>query len=101
MYFQYMSVSVGLEEHAAIEAIVACNRLALKLTNLVAQHEHAASVPRPDWTGPHHDTFEGRFAAVQRNLEAGRLWVLGVRQEAEARLAVLQAEAAVPQTGPR
>jgi len=97
-----MSFPLGVEGHAVIEAIVACDRLALRLTHLIAQHEHAASVARPDWTGPHHDTFEGRFAAVQRNLEVGRRWVLAVRHEAETRLAALEAEAVlIRTTGPR
>lgn len=97
-----MSSSLGFEGRAVVGAIVACDRLVLKLTHLIAQHEHAASAARPDWAGPHHDRFEGRFAAVQCNLEVGRTWVLRVRNEAEARLAALEEEATLlPVTGPR
>ena len=89
-------------ELAVVNAIAACNRLAVRLTELMAQHEHAASVARPDWTGPHHETFEARFAAAQRDLEAGRMWVLRVRHEAETKLVELQADAALLRmTGPR
>ena len=77
-----MSVFLGLEAQAAIEAIAACDRLAPKLLDLMAQHDHAAAVARPDWTGPHHDTFEERFASVQRRLSPGGYWVLQVRHEA-------------------
>lgn len=88
-----MSFPLSLEGRAAAEAIVACDRLGPKLTEVIAQHEHAATVARPDWTGPHHDAFEQRFAAVQSELAAGRVWVLRVRHEAELRLAVLEQEA--------
>ena len=83
-----MSSGWGVEGQAVLEAIAACDRLALKLDDLIAQHAHAASVARLDWTGPHHDTFEWRFAAAQRRLEASRRWVLRLRHEAEARAAV-------------
>lgn len=101
-----MSFPLGLEGRAAIEAIDACDRLAPKLLELIAQHDHAASVARPDWTGPHHDSFEERFASVQRALGDGRTWVLHVRHEAEVRLAILKAEAEeaaalLRTTGPR
>lgn len=87
-----------MEELAVVNAIAACDRLVLRLIELMAQHEHAASVARPDWTGPHHETFEVRVAAAQRNLETGRTWVLRVRHEAETKLAELQADAALLRT---
>jgi plasmid stabilization system protein ParE len=90
--------SSSVEQRAVIEAIVACERLARELTELIARHEHAASVARPDWTGPHRATFEERVAAVQRNLAAGQVWVLRVLHEAEAKLEALQAEAALLRT---
>jgi hypothetical protein len=96
-----MSFPLGFQGHAAVEAIVACDRLALKLTDFIAQHAHAASVARPGWTGPHHDAFEERFAAVQSALGAGVVWVLRVRHEAEARLAALQLEAEEAAARPR
>lgn len=106
MYFQSMSVFLGVEGHAAVEAIAACDRLASRLLDLVAQHDHAASCARPDWSGPHRDTFEERFADVQRALINGGFWVLKVRHAAvtrlvEVTLAAQEAEAALQTTGPR
>jgi hypothetical protein len=91
---------------AALEAIDACDRLAPKLLDLMAHHEHAASVARVDWSGPHHDTFEERFSTVQRALADGSSWVLHVRHEAEAKLAALLADTEesarlLPVAGPR
>lgn len=86
MYFQSMSLSVGLEGRAAIEAIDACDRLAPKLLELIAQHDHAASVARPDWTGPHHDTFEERFTSVRGALTDGEAWVVRKRRELQVAL---------------
>src|SRR5258708_2132484 len=106
-----MSFSLGLEGQSAVEAIAACDRLAARLLELIAQHDHAASVARPDWTGPHRDTFEQRFAGVQRTLIDGGFWVLHVRHDLASRLAELtiEAEAAAAEaaaaglqtTGPR
>jgi hypothetical protein len=81
------------EEQAALEAIYACEWLASKLADLVVRHEQAAAIARREWSGPHHDTFEERFTAVQRELDAGRVWVLRVRHEAELILAELRAKA--------
>ena len=89
-----MSAS-SVEQRAVLEAIVACERLTRELTELIARHDHAASVARADWTGPYRDTFEERVAAVRRNLDAGQRWVLRVLHEAEGNLAALQAEAAL------
>jgi hypothetical protein len=86
-----MSVSTG--ERAIVLAIVACDRLVLRLGDVIAQHEHAAGVARPDWSGPHRETFEDRVAALRRDLEAGRMWAWRARHEAEIRLAQLRAEA--------
>lgn len=80
---------------AVLEAIHGCDWLAAKLSDLVVRHEQAAAIARREWTGPHHDTFEERFASVQRELEAGRVWVFSVRHEAELVLAELRAEALV------
>ncbi|MEY2420898.1 MAG: hypothetical protein QOI95_965 [Acidimicrobiaceae bacterium] len=101
-----MSFPLGVEGQAAIEAIAACDRLAPKLLELLAQHDHAATMARPDWSGPHRDAFEARFAGVERALIAGGYWVLQVRHAAVTRLAELtvQAEEAaglIPATGPR
>jgi hypothetical protein len=106
MYFQSMSVSLAAQRHAVIEAIAACDRLAPQLVDLVDQHAHAADIARPDWTGPHRDTFEDRYAAAQRALLAGVSWVLQVRHEAVTRLAELTLEAQevaalLRTTGPR
>jgi hypothetical protein len=88
-----MSPSPEAEIRAALEAIHACDWLAPKLVELVARHEHAAAIARREWAGPHHDTFGERFAAVQGELEAGRVWVFQVRHGAELLLAELRAEA--------
>jgi hypothetical protein len=87
-----MSVGLDLEGRAALAAIDACNRLAPKLLEVMAQHQHAAGVARPDWTGPHHDVFEDRYASVQRALDGGRTWVLQLRHEAEGRLLAAMTE---------
>jgi hypothetical protein len=78
---------------AALEAIYACDWLAPKVADLVARHDHVVAIARREWAGPHHDTFEERFAAVQGELEAGRVWVFQIRHEAELILAELRAEA--------
>ena len=101
-----MSLSSKFAVQAALEAIDACDVLGPKLLDLMAQHDHAASVARPDWSGPHHDTFENRFTSVQRALADGNSWVLHVRHQAEAKLAALIADAQeaarlLPISGPR
>ena len=101
-----MSGSLTVRTQVTLEAIDACDRLAPKLLELIVQHEHAASIARPDWCGPHRDTFEERFASVQRGLAEGQRWVLQIRHEAVARLAMLRLEAAeeaafLRTTGPR
>jgi hypothetical protein len=101
-----MSFSLGVEGRAAIEAIAACDRVAPRLLDLIAQHDHAATVARSDWCGPHRDTFEQRFAAVQGALVDGGFWVLHVRHAAATRLAELtlaaqEAETLLQPTGPR
>ncbi|MEY2403851.1 MAG: hypothetical protein QOD38_1402 [Acidimicrobiaceae bacterium] len=88
-----MSFALGWEGQTAIEAMHACDRLAPKLLELVEQHAHAAEVARPDWAGPHRDTFEDRYANVQQALLAGVSWVAQVRHDAATRLAQLTAEA--------
>ena len=89
-----MSGSLAVRTQVTLEAIDACDRLAPTLLELIAQHEHAASIARPDWSGPHRDTFDERFASAQRALAEGQKWVLHVRHDAEARLAMLRLEAA-------
>jgi len=69
-----------------LEVIDACDRLLPRLFEVIAQHEHAAAVARLDWSGPHHETFEERFVAVQRALGRGCTWVWRVRHDAMARL---------------
>ena len=106
MYFQSMSVPLAVRTQVTLEAIHACDRLAPKLLELIGQHEHAASIARPDWCGPHRDTFEDRFASAQRELAEGERWVLQIRHEAVVRLAMLRLEAAeeaalLRMTGPR
>ena len=86
MYFQSMSVPGSLEARIALEVIDACDRLLPRLFDVIAQHEHAAAVARPDWSGPHHEAFEERFVAVQRALGQGCTWVVRVRHDAVARL---------------
>lgn len=101
-----MSLALGREGQAAIDAIAACDRLAPTLLDVIAHHDHAADLARPDWRGPHRDTFEERFAGVQRALVNGGFWVLQVRHAAVTRLAEIVAaaeEAAtlLQATGPR
>jgi len=90
MYFQVMSVST--EERVIALAILACDRLILRLGDVIAEHEHAAGVARPEWSGPHRDAFDDRVAALHRDLDAGRTWALRTRHEAELRLAQVRAE---------
>jgi hypothetical protein len=73
------------------EVIWACDRLASRLLEVAARHEFAAAIARTEWSGPHRDTFDERFAALQRELEDGRAWVSRVRREAESLLAELVA----------
>jgi hypothetical protein len=95
-----------MEGQGAIEAIAACDRVAPRLLDLIARHEHAAESARPDWHGPHRDTFEERFAGVQRALIEGGFWVLQVRHAAATRLAELtlaaqESEPLLQSIGPR
>jgi len=53
---------------AGFEAVVACQRLAAQLAQLSLWLEHAASVARADWTGPHRETFDDRVADIARAL---------------------------------
>lgn len=76
-----MSVLGGSSGRALIEAIDACDRLAPRLLELLARHEHAAAQARPEWEGPHHDTFEARVAVVRDVLIDGQVWVLRLRHE--------------------
>jgi hypothetical protein len=85
-----MSFPLGVEGHAAVEAIAACDRLAPKLLELLEQHDHASTLARPDWAGPHRDAFEERVVGVQRALVAGGHWVLQVRHDAVTTLAELR-----------
>jgi hypothetical protein len=59
------------------------------LLELAARHDFAAAIARTEWSGPHRDSFEERFAALQRELADGRAWVFRVRREAESLLAEL------------
>ena len=81
-----MSSPGGLEVRAALEVIDACDRLLPRLLDVIAQHEHAAAVARADWRGPHHETFEARFASVQRALGDGCARVLRIRHRAVLQL---------------
>ena len=100
-----MSAALAEDRSAALEAVAACERLAPRLIELVEHHAHAADGARPEWAGPHRDTFEERHHAVQRALLAGESWVLQVRHDALKRLAelALEAEAAalLHPSGPR
>ena len=80
---------------AAVVAVDACERMRAALLGFADSHEHAASIARIDWSGPHRDSFETSFAAIQAEL---------VRQAAAmARLAsaIEEAAAAMPVEGPR
>ena len=76
-------------------AVEACERMRAALLGFADSHEHAASIARRDWSGPHRDSFEASFAAIQAEL---------VRQAgAMARLASAIEEAAATMLveGPR
>jgi hypothetical protein len=66
---------------AAIEAVFACERLAVQLAELAAWLDHTAAVVRADWVGPHRDTFDRRVAGIRSALleSADTLNVLRVR----------------------
>jgi len=74
-------MSVDSQIVAAVEAVAACERLAAQLPQLAAWLDHAASVARTDWAGPHRDAFDDRVAAVDRALlsAAATLHVLRAR----------------------
>jgi hypothetical protein len=50
---------------AALEALVACDRLTAQLPPLAAWLDHAASIARAEWTGPHRDAFDDRIVAIR------------------------------------
>jgi hypothetical protein len=53
---------------AALEAIAACQRLAAQLPKFAEQLDHAASIARAEWTGPHREAFDHRAETIDRNL---------------------------------
>lgn len=74
-------MSVDAQIVAAVEAVAACERLAAQLPQLSAWLDHAATVARADWSGPHRERFDERIAAVDRALlnAAATLHVLRAR----------------------
>jgi hypothetical protein len=70
---------------ATVEAVVACERLAIRLAELAAWLDQAASMARADWAGPHRDTFDVRVAGIGRALldAADTLNVLRLRVESQ------------------
>jgi len=75
----------GLPVAATLEAIAACERLAAQLPHLAAWLDHAASVARTDWAGPHREAFDDRVAVIDRALleAASMLAVLRARVDHE------------------
>ncbi|MEY2455643.1 MAG: hypothetical protein QOK06_737 [Acidimicrobiaceae bacterium] len=63
MYFHVMPISP-----AAVLAADACERMRWALLGFADSHEHAADLARLDWCGPHRDSFEVSFAAIQGEL---------------------------------
>ena len=61
-------MSIDEQIVAAVEAVAACERLAAQLPQLSAWLDHAASVARTEWSGPHRDRFDERIEAVDRAL---------------------------------
>ena len=63
------------DQRAAVVAIDACERMRSVLHGFADSHAYAANLARPDWSGPHRDSFEESFAAIQAELahEAGAL----------------------------
>ena len=80
---------------AAGLAVDACERMRAALLGFADSHEHAANIARLDWTGPHRESFETSFAAIQVELER--------QAAAMARLAsaIEEAAAPMPVEGPR
>jgi hypothetical protein len=101
-----MSLSLGMEGQTAADVIAACDRLSGRLPELMAELEQGASIAREDWSGPHRDTFEDRYACAVRALIAGGYWVMRLRHALLSRLdeLVVEAQAAAAElqtTGPR
>src|SRR4051812_31508016 len=86
MYFHVMSLSLGIEGRAAIEAIDACDRMLAQLADAIARHEYAASLARADWEGPHRDAFEDQFEQLQYHLRRDEGFVLRVQRVARENL---------------
>jgi hypothetical protein len=63
MYFHVM-----FDQRAAAVAIDACERVRSVLAGFADSHAYAADLARPDWSGPHRESFERSFAAIQDEL---------------------------------
>ena len=99
-----MSLGLGLDGRRAVDALDACDRLRQQILDAIAQHEHAATMARPDWEGPHREQFDDRFAGVQSQLRACEDWVGVVRRLAsdvllDAQEQVREATAAAMRSG--
>ena len=87
MYFQSMSLGLGVEGRAAMDAIDACDRMLRRLDDSIERHDRVAERARPDWDGPHRTEFDGRFERAQYQLRSAEAWVLHLRWRASEVLA--------------
>src|SRR5262245_57963773 len=76
-----MSFWDGVQERALLDALDACDRLAPRLLDMLGRHEHAASLARVDWDGPHHERLEDEVLVVRHTLIDGQVWVRHLRHE--------------------
>jgi hypothetical protein len=81
-----------------VVAIEACERMQSVLHGFAESHAHAANLARPDWSGPHRDSFEQSFAALQVELarEAGSVGRLAGAIEDASTAAAAEARADGP-----
>jgi len=68
MYSHAMPLEADVPLAAALEAVVASERLAAQLAQIAGSLGHAASVARGEWSGPHREAFDHRVAVVDQAL---------------------------------
>jgi hypothetical protein len=87
------------DQRAAVVAMDACERMRSVLEGFADSHAHAANLARPDWSGPHRDSFEDSFAAIQAELAREAASLAGLASAIEDASAA--AAAAARTNGPR
>jgi len=78
-----MSVGLGIEGRAALDAIEACDRMLRRLDDVLERHDRVAARARSDWEGPHRTEFDDRFEHMQYRLRSAEAWVLHLRRRAD------------------